>query len=173
MSCGLMIIVSLLGLQAEGPVTEGTTKMLYTRVRTTEPYMSALVRQGYDRSPTFRHLVDTLQHSNVIVVVQPGMCRGGRIRSCLVGVAGSDRDRLIRIKVDPTHTIKDGLIAAVAHELQHAVEIAEHPEVTDAAGLLKLYRHLAFGRCHEGLSEECETKRALETERTVLVELLR
>ena len=45
--------------------------------------------------------------------------------------------------------------------------------VTDAAGLLKLYRHLAFGRCHEGLSEECETKRALETERTVLVELLR
>ena len=64
-------------------------------------------------------------------------------------------------------------MVAIAHELQHAVEIAEHPDVVDARGVIELYRQLAFGRCRDGQSEECETKRALETEKTVLVELSR
>ena len=136
-------------------------------------YVIALVRDGYEGSPTFRELVDTLQRSNVIVMVQPGLCAHGRIRSCLVSVNGSERDRHIRIIVDPQHTIRNGLIAAIAHELQHAVEIAEHPDVVDARGVIALYRQLAVGRCRDGLSEECETTRALETEKTVLGELSR
>ena len=167
----LSIVAGL--LPAQDAVAGDRNGAPYTRVRSTDGYMIALVRQGYDRSPTFRELVDTLQRSNVIVLVQPGMCAGGRIRSCLVSVSGSERDRHIRIKVDPRHTIKSGLIAAISHELQHAVEIAEHVEVTNASGTLELYRHIAFGRCHEGLSEECETERALVTERAVLIELLR
>jgi hypothetical protein len=91
----------------------------------------------------------------------------------VVGVAGSAHDRHIRITVDPQHTVRNGLIAAVGHELQHAVEIAEHPDVTDAAAALKLYRQIAIGRCRERQSEECETTRALETERTVFIELSR
>ena len=134
--------------------------------------MIALIREGYDQSPSFRDLVDVLQQSNVIVFVQPASCAGGRIRSCLVSVNGSQRERHIRIKVD-THTSHEWLIATIAHELQHAVEIAEHPEVVDASATLKLYRQIAFGRCHEGLSEECETTRALATERQVLEELYR
>ena len=59
----------------------------------------------------------------------------------------------------------------MAHELQHAVEIAEHPEVIDGSGAISLYRRIALGRCREGLSEECETTRALDTERRVLEEL--
>jgi hypothetical protein len=145
----------------------------YTRVRSMNPYVAALVREGYERSAAFRSLVDTLQQSNATVIVQPGICAGGRIRSCLVAVAGSMRERQIRITVDPRHTIRNGLIAAVGHELQHAVEIAEHPEVIDAATAVALYRQMALGRCGQGLSEECETERALETERAVLRELLR
>jgi len=143
---------------------------LFTRVRSTERFMIALIREGYDRSPGFRELVDVLQRSNVIVFVQPASCAGGRIRSCLVSVAGSRRERHIRIHVD-THTSHEWLIATVAHELQHAVEIAEHPDVIDASAVLKLYRQIAFGRCREGLSEECETTRALATESQVLKEL--
>jgi hypothetical protein len=143
---------------------------LFTRVRSTVPFMIVLIREGYDRSPGFRDLVEVLQQSNVIVFVQPASCAGGRIRSCLVSVNGSRRERHIRVSVD-THTSHDRLIATVAHELQHAVEIAEHPEVIDALGALTLYRQIALGRCHEGLSEACETTRALATERRVLEEL--
>lgn len=62
-------------------------------------------------------------------------------------------------------------LVTVAHELQHAVEIAEHPEVNDASAALRLYRNIAIGRCREGLSEECETARAVVTERKVFGEL--
>ena len=86
-------------------------------------------------------------------------------------MSGSERERHIRIRVDPQHTLKNRLIATVAHELQHAVEVVEHPDVFDPPGLLELYRTIAFGRCREGLSEECETARALATEKRVLEEL--
>jgi len=156
-------------LRAPNEVTDEAPG-LFTRVRSTERFMIALIREGYDRSPGFRDLVDVLQQSNVIVFVQPASCAGGRIRSCLVSVNGSRRARHIRINVDP-HTSHDWLIATVAHELQHAVEIAEHPDVIDGSGALELYRRIAVGRCREGLSEECETERARATEAKVLEEL--
>jgi len=171
MALGL-VIVAVLGLQAAGASSDGRTEPSYTRVRSTERYMIGLVREGYDRSPTFRGLVETIQRSNVTVWVQPGLCAVGRIRSCVVSVSGSAQARYIWIKIDPQHTITSGLIAAIGHELQHVVEIAEHPEVTDASDVVKLYRRIALGRCREGLSEECETARALDTEKAVLTELL-
>jgi hypothetical protein len=181
MSLWLMLVMAITGstaFEARG-VQETTTnagpedaaRPLYTHVRSGDRYFIALIRRGYDRSPTFRALVDTLQHSNVIVLVQPGLCAGGRIRSCLVGVAGSAHNRHLRIRLDPQHTIENGLIATAAHELQHAVEVAENPDVVDGRSLAALYRRIAIGRCGQGQSEECETNRALATERTVYLEL--
>src|SRR5262245_47342024 len=121
MSLGSLLIVALMGLQAPDTSAEHVNGVLYTRVRSTEQHFIALVREGYERSATFRDLVDTLQRSNVTVVVQPGLCAAGRIRSCLVSVVGSERERHVRIRMDPQRTFKMGLIAAVAHELQHAV----------------------------------------------------
>jgi|RhiMetdeSRZDD1v2_1073273.scaffolds.fasta_scaffold292837_3 hypothetical protein len=144
----------------------------FTHVRSTVAYVRALIREGYERSPGFRDLVDTLQRSNAIVLVQPGSCADGRIRSCLVSIHGSRAERQIRIKIDPAHTIRDGLIATIGHELQHAVEIAEHPDVFDGETAQRLFRRIGIGQCHEGLWNECETTRALETERRVLDELL-
>src|SRR5262245_44037767 len=156
---GLVVLVALVGLQTANMETGRESQMLYTHVRPIEPYLAALVLEGYERSSTFRQLVDSIQQSNVTVWVRPGICAGGRIRSCLVSVSGSERARYVWITIDPNHTIEHRLIAAVAHELQHAVEVAEHPEVTDASATVKLYRQLAFGRCRDGLSEECETMR--------------
>jgi hypothetical protein len=170
MSLAFMLTFAALGLQTCHSSND-ITGLLFTRVRSTDRYMIRLIREGYDRSSTFRNLVDFLQQTNVIVSIHPLACSGGRIRSCLAGVKGSIQERHIWIKVDPQHTIHDRLIATVAHELQHAVEIAEDPNVIDAASVLKLYRNIAAGQCGRGLSEECETTRALAAERKVLVEL--
>jgi hypothetical protein len=145
----------------------------FTHVRSNEHYTIALIREGYERSSTFRELVALLQQTNVIVSIQPLPCAGGRIRSCVVGVGGSRQERHVWIKVDPQHTIENRLIATIAHELQHAVEIAERPDVFDRPSAVRLYRAIAVGRCGEGLSEECETTRALAAERNVLAELSR
>jgi hypothetical protein len=184
MSLGLVLLLAAIestGLQGGAMCLEvrsnaqtiDSPRPLYTRVRSDNEYLIGLIRRGYDQSPAFRELVDALQYSNVIVFVQPGLCAGARIRSCLVAVAGSNHDRHIRIRVDPAHTIENGLIAAIAHELQHAIEVAERPDVLDSASLAALYRRIAIGRCGQGLSNECETTRALTTERTVYLELQR
>ena len=169
---GVVVVVAVMGLQTSEANANRTNSMLYTRVRSTNRYIGALVREGYERSATVRELVHTIQGSNVTVWVEPGMCAGGRIRACLVSVSGSARARYIWIKIDPQHTIRDRLIAAIAHELQHAVEIAEEPDVTDASAVVSLYRRIAIGRCREGLSEECETERALEIEKIVNAQLV-
>jgi hypothetical protein len=170
MSLAVMLTAGLMGLPMTGS-NHDVGGLLFTRVRSTEAYMIGLIREGYDRLSTFRELVDFLQHTNVIVSIHRVPCAGGRIRSCLVAVKGSRQERHIWIKVDPQHTIRDWLIATTAHELQHAVEIAENPGVIDRTSLLELYRGIAVGRCGQGLSEECETPRALATERQVLGEL--
>jgi hypothetical protein len=169
MSLGLLLAAAIFAVQAPHAKPDDAPG-LFTRVRSTERFVIALIREGYERSPTFRELVDTLQQSNIIVFVQPAACAGGRIRSCLTSVNGSAIERHIRISVD-TRTSHNALIATMAHELQHAVEIAEHPEVINASGVLRLYRQIAFGRCREGLSEECETIRALATETKALNDL--
>ena len=165
----VLVLVTVLGI---GSAVSADDPRLFTRVRSTERYMIGLIREGYDRSGTFRNLVDTLQRSDVIVVIQRLPCAGGRIRSCLVSVNGPLGARQIGIKIDPQHTIGDWLIATIAHELQHAIEIAEHPEVIDARSAIELYRKIGIGRCREGLSEECETERALDIEKTVRDELM-
>ena len=184
MSLRSVLLVAMMGsaaaFAAEG-FQEGTNnagrgeavRPAYTHVRSDNQYLIGLIRKGYHRSSAFRELIETLERSNVIVFVQPGLCAGGRIRSCLIGVAGSAHDRHIRIRLDPQHTVENGLIATAAHELQHAVEVAENEDVVDRTTLAALYHRIAVGRCGQGLSEECETNRALNTERTVFQQLQR
>jgi uncharacterized protein YjaZ len=87
-------------------------------------------------------------------------------------VEGDSRQRHIAVKVN-TRTTDDRLIATIAHELHHALEIAREPEVTNSDQALALYRRIAMGRCGEGLDERCETEAALQIEAQVNEELAR
>ena len=149
---------------------ESTGPLQLIRLKPADPEIRRLVQDGYTRSDVFRTIVDELQRSNVIVVVQFGICASGRVRSCVSHVDGDARQRHIRIKVN-TQTTNDRLIATIAHELQHAVEIAREVDVTNSEQALALYRRISTGRCAEGLSDLCETDAALAVERQVQQEL--
>ena len=97
--------------------------------------------------------------------------RRGRNRPCVSHVDG-ERWRHIRIKVN-TRTTDNRLIATIAHELHHALEIAREPDVTSSELTLALYRRIGMGRCREGLDEKCETEAALQIEHRVNDELAR
>jgi hypothetical protein len=144
----------------------------FTRILGVGAEMTGRIQQGDAQSETFRALVDDIQQSNAIVVVQFGRCRDGRLRSCLVHVEGNASSRIVRILVD-TRTARDRVMATIAHELHHAVELLRVPTVVDAAGVLRFYRGRAQGDCGRGLSEVCETEGALATEARVLDELRR
>ena len=127
-------------------------------VRTTEPKILRLIDAGLSRSATFRGLVAMLNESDVIVYVEPNLTRqtlGGymshhivahgqyRYLRIAVGIAGSERL----------------LVSVIAHELQHAVEVAQSPDARDSESLKRLFRRLAIEfSC--GHSDCFETKAA-------------
>ncbi len=97
------------------------------RIRSMSEKIGRLLDLGYERSPTFRGLVETLEQSPVLVYIESGRCpaiRRQRLNGCLADLGTAGGARYLRVIVDvrlPT----DNLIATVGHELQHAVEARE------------------------------------------------
>jgi hypothetical protein len=131
-------------------------------VRSANPRIRAVVSAGLSRSQTFRELVAALDASDVIVYVEPKMSRntlGGYLSH---GVVATGRFRYLRISID----ISGGparVLSLLAHELQHALEVANAPDVRDADGLERLFSRtgVAFG-C--GGSDCYETRAARDIE---------
>jgi hypothetical protein len=138
-------------------------------VRTTEGPILTLINDGLARSETFRSLVKTLDHSDVIVYVVPKLTRRALGGFLVNNVVVRGEWRYLRVAVE-FQGARNRLIPLVAHELQHAVEIAQHPEVRDAASLERLFTGLAikFG-C--GGTTCYETQAAKDIEWTVSKEL--
>jgi hypothetical protein len=116
-----------------------------TRVRSTDSTMLDLFKEGAERSATFRSLIDAIDHSNGIVYVEFGYCAFGHLNGCLLpSIAGTQSDRYLRIVVTPDKTRRthDQLLALVAHELRHALEVLEHKEVVDLRTMEAMYRKI-------------------------------
>jgi hypothetical protein len=111
------------------------------RIRSSNTRVSKLLDEGVRRSRTFADLVMKIHGSNVIVYVEPSFGlpveMAGRI--LLQTVAGNQR--YLRIHVRATLQ-GDQMIAVIAHELRHALEVADDPSVVNDAGLTALYRRI-------------------------------
>src|SRR5262245_38048426 len=104
-----------------GVTMRAEQERVFTRVRAADDTFRALIREGDARSAAFREMIDELERSNAIVMVQYGLCAKGQIRSCVGFVGGDAAHRHIRIFISP-RTTNDRLIATIAHELHHAIE---------------------------------------------------
>jgi hypothetical protein len=137
-------------------------------VRTPEARILAIVEEGVAESATFRRLVETLDASDVIVYLEPkldGRGLGGYLSHRMV-VAGPMR--YLKIAVD-LRGGRDRLVALVAHELQHAVEVAEASEVRDSQSMVRLFERRTIAQsCGGGCFE---TAAALDVQEAVLAEL--
>jgi hypothetical protein len=143
-------------------------------VRGTEEWIDALVRQGIGNSPTFRCLVATLDQSDVIVHLQRILVRGGDVRGGLRGllsfqIRAHGNYRYLRIGVG-WQANEARLIGTVAHELQHAIEVARVPQVRTPEDLKRLFTRLS-GRVPCGVGDCMETTEALDVQRAVMDEL--
>jgi AcrR family transcriptional regulator len=155
-----LVLASVIGLAGQ-PVSN-------RHVRSTEARILALLEQGVARSATLRRLVETLDASDVIVYLEPKFkwqTLDGYLAHRVI-VAGEMR--YLRIAVS-THGGSDRLMSVVAHELQHAIEVAEAPDVRDDTSLVRLFERSTIARACGG---DCyETKAALEVQEAVLTEL--
>lgn len=114
-------------------------------VRSSDATILALLREGADRSTTFSTLVDTIERSNGIVYVEYGYCAFGRLNGCVLPLLASPSgDRYLRVIVTPDKRRRshDQLLALIAHELRHALEVFDAPEVVDVQTMNALYRRI-------------------------------
>jgi hypothetical protein len=140
-------------------------------VRSTDSAMLDILREGSRRSETFESLVDALDQTSTIVYVERGVCGFGHYAACLphaVTVVGSVR--YLRILVDPSRA--GDVIALIAHELQHALEIAHAPAIRTGDDMTAVFRRIGRSpSCPRGVPDCFETSAALAIGDAVLREL--
>ena len=139
-------------------------------VRTTERKVIALIDLGLAGSATFRRLVDQLNASDVVVYValkQTGRDGLGAYLAHDIVVAGGRR--YLHIAIETLGTDRH-IVARLGHELQHAVEVAQAPDVRDAEALEELFSSLDVRSICKGCFE---TAAALKVQADVESELTR
>jgi hypothetical protein len=97
-----------------------------------------LLDDGAARSETLAHLLETIGRSDLIVYVRTGFLQ---VPGRLDFACAEPGVRFLRITVS-VPDVEARLIASLARELHHVVEIACAPEVTDAATLVRYYEQL-------------------------------
>lgn len=134
-------------------------------VRPEHPDLRKMIDDGIDRSATFRTLVDRLKARSLIVYVRFDRCPGG-VAACTRFVTPQGTTRRLLIVLDRFGRAPSQLIALLAHELQHAVEIADAPNVID----LPSFHHF-YATTGRRVSAGYETDKAIRVARIVAAEL--
>lgn len=150
----LLMTVSLLAVARDSaaasevaPLTPAQIHAVMTsplrHVRAVDSRMAHVIAEGLRRSRTFAHLVVALNHTDVIVYVEAVPTLPSSLSGRMLFAAGTGGQRYVRIQVQSRQPARD-LIATIGHELTHALEVSESPEVTDDASLAKLYERIGM-----------------------------
>jgi hypothetical protein len=127
---GLAAHVQADGLRATNPTT---------RVRPMDKRVEALLATGMDRSATFRQLVRRIEASDVIVYVEARHDLRDGLGASMRFITRSATHRFLRVQLNASST-SHTQVALLGHELQHVVEVADHPEVRSSEDVRDFYR---------------------------------
>jgi hypothetical protein len=131
----LLVATPSLSMAAE-PITDSPRRP----IRSTDRRLRTLLEHGVRISPTLRALVVRLLRSDVVVYLQCDGPAGPAGRLTFVSAAGGYRYLMVRMARFP----RPQQIAMMAHELQHAVEIADTPAIIDGPSLAREYRRIGY-----------------------------
>jgi hypothetical protein len=134
-----------------------------SHVRPGSTAVAALLAEAQARSPTVRSLIEALDDTDVVAYVEERPLRNVNGHLAFVGAAAGYRYVRISVRWDMPHRDR---IALLAHELQHAVEVAHTPSVVSARRLADLYERIGY-RSAYGF----ETNAARSAARRVVSEL--
>jgi hypothetical protein len=140
------------------------------RVRMTDARLSLLLQNGMMRSPTLKAIVDRIEAGNVIVYVSLTPLMRSHLAGKLTWMSRAGNYRYLRAQIS-TDLNPDQMIATMAHELQHALEVSEDPDVIDQRSLTELYKRIGR-QSRTSIVGEWETAAAQEAGWQVRKELI-
>jgi hypothetical protein len=128
-----------------------------------------LVTGGLARSELIRDLIDRLDASDLVVYVDLSWFMADHTgQLTFIGSAGGVRYAMIRIACG--HILPDEL-ATLGHELRHAVEVVDAPEIVGRVSFARHYAGIGMDLGRVGVSRQYETTAAVEAGRYVTREL--
>jgi hypothetical protein len=160
-----MGIVAVLGC-AIAPPASAVDRLSIPRVRDTgDATIAAMLREAAERSPTFRRIVALIDATDGIVYIEEGTC-GHSVRACLpISMKAAGPHRLLRIVVD-LRRARDELMAAIGHELRHALEVLMCPSIRTSAAM-----YFFYDQGNPTKNDSFETRAAVEAGLDIAAEL--
>jgi hypothetical protein len=139
-------------------------------IRTTDARLRGLIDEGLRTSPTFRSIVDRLIGRDVIVYLQCDPAAPTQVDGQLTvaSKAGGFRDGIVRLR-HQRHRLQ--FIGLLAHELRHAVEVAETSAIVDSLSLAREYGRIGYVRRAAPEATSFDTDAAIDAGYQVLAEL--
>ncbi len=156
------------GQDRGGATEESRAKTGWSRVRSNDPEVVALIAGAAEQSYTVSRLLSIVERSDLIVY--PRVSHPPRnlptSQTRLLG-AGPDGSRFLVVWID-CRLLHDQQIEMLGHELQHVVEIGTAPEVQSELDLLRFYRRIGYPSWND---RSFETKAAVLVQRMVSAEI--
>lgn len=171
-SCTRAAVAALSLLILVPPATASESPVFpSSSVRAENALVQQLIAEGAAGSAAFRSLVDRINESDLIVYVRCRVFTTPELRGQLTFLSATGGRRYAVVELAcllQTYVAQMGILA---HELQHAVEVASAPWITDTRTLDRFYA--AHGRLvrSDAWSRAYETPAAVESARRVQREL--
>ena len=119
----------------------------YEHIRPEAPMLKTAIAAALEGSPTFRSIAERIDGSDVIVHMTCGYFKSATMAGrTMLSSAGPDV-RYVRVQILCDQS-PQALLAIVAHELQHAAEIASVPAVVDDSSFGAYIRLGFLPVCH-------------------------
>lgn len=144
-TCFALALALTLVPHASPALPRGSTAKLRPQTERIQKWFDTAV----STSPTVRGLVDRIERSDVIVYLEIRYDLRPNVAACLTWMAATERGRIVRASLRPDLRMVDA-VAMIAHELQHVVELVEHPEVRSNQTLLDLYTRIGHATAQSG-----------------------
>ena len=137
----LLVALALGVIVMNSPAVVAAVPASQAHLRPQDDRLTQLIRDGMSRSATFKSLVDRIVASNVIVYVALNPMMKSNLAGMLTWMTRAGNVRYVRASISPDLN-PNQMIATIAHELQHAVEVIDDANVNDEKSLVALYRRI-------------------------------
>ena len=133
----------------------------FNRVRSESSRLRMVVATTFARSATFQSLVNRIEQSDVIVYLTCHHFGSATLigQTALISARPGVRYLLVQVLCQQPDQM---LVAILAHELQHVVEIAATPSVVDDQSFARLFSAIGFRTCFSSRREQFETMAAID-----------
>jgi hypothetical protein len=132
-------------------------------VRVFDRQLKVLLAEGAEQSPTLRTLLAQIDTAAILVFIDCGRMPT-RIAARLHLMTSVNGLRYVRVDVDCALSRQ---IALLAHELQHALEIAGRVDIVDADAMESYYEDIGFQTYSDGRHKGFESPAAIAVQQCV------